>query len=54
MAKTTSPKTPDSDVGFIYRPYITLPNGTVIWARNYGKRAFKIPISADNDNGSKK
>lgn len=31
--------------GFIFRPYITLPNGTVIWARNYGIRAFRIPVT---------
>lgn len=45
---TATPKAPASP-GFIYRPYITLPDGRVIWAKNYGKRAFKIPI-ADNDN----
>lgn len=26
----------------IFRPYRTLPNGEVIWARNYGLRAFPI------------
>jgi hypothetical protein len=33
-----------SEVKYVFRPYITLPNGTTIYARNYGKRAFKIPI----------
>lgn len=46
MAEAT-PKTP-AEPGYIYRPYITRPDGTVIWAKNYGKKAFKIPI-ADND-----
>lgn len=34
----------DKPKGYIYRPYITLQNGRVIWARHYGKRAFRIPI----------
>lgn len=34
---------------YIYRASITLPNGKVIFARQYGKKAFKIPI-ASNDN----
>lgn len=33
---------------FVFRPWITLANGTVIYAKHYGKRAFKIPVS---DNG---
>ena len=32
---------------YIYRPWITLPNGTRIFARNYGKRVFRILI--DNE-----
>lgn len=27
---------------YIYRPYITLKNGQRIFAKNYGKRAFRI------------
>jgi hypothetical protein len=42
------PETP----AFIYRASMTLPNGTVIYARNYGKKAFKIPVAA-NDNAEK-
>lgn len=34
---------------FVYRASITLPNGKVIFARQYGKKAFKIPVPA-NDN----
>jgi hypothetical protein len=49
---TTAPKK-KPDTGFIYRPYITLPNGKVIWASTYGKRAFRIPVG-DNDNAPKK
>lgn len=32
---------------YIYRPYITLKDGRVIWASSYGKRAFRIPVSDD-------
>lgn len=28
---------------YIYRPYITV-KGKKIYARNYGKKAFKIPV----------
>lgn len=28
----------------VYRPWITLPNGKRIFARNYGLRAFPIPV----------
>ena len=40
---------PAGNAGFIYRPYRTLPNGTVLWAKNYGLKAWKIPIGV-NDN----
>lgn len=36
--------------GFIFRPYITLPNGRIIFARNYGLKAFKISVRAANEN----
>lgn len=51
MATTTeTPKQSGGDnSGYIFRPYITLPSGKVLWARNYGLRAFRIPVS-DNDN----
>lgn len=29
---------------YIYRPWTTLKDGTRVYARNYGKKAFKIPI----------
>jgi hypothetical protein len=29
---------------WIYRPWITLRNGTRVYARNYGKRAFKLLV----------
>ena len=38
------PAPADKPKGYIYRPYITLQNGVVIWAKHYGKRAFRIPI----------
>jgi len=53
MAAPSEKKKPSSTAGYIFRPYITLPNGTTIWAKNYGLRAFKIPV-ADNDNASAK
>lgn len=46
MAPRTSAPA-DNPKGYIYRPYITLPNGTVIWAKTYGKRAFRIPVGDD-------
>ncbi len=38
---------PKDDDGqeFIFRASITLPDGTTIYAKNYGLRAFKIPVS---------
>ena len=30
----------------IFRPYRTLPNGKVLWARNYGLRAWPIWVDA--------
>ncbi len=50
MAK---PKTPPDSPAYIYRASITLPNGKVIYARNFGKRAFKIPVP-NNDNEPRK
>lgn len=40
---------PPEQPAYIYRASITLPNGKVIFARQYGKKAFKIPV-ANNDN----
>jgi hypothetical protein len=31
---------------WIFRPYITLRNGRVLWAHWYGLRAFRIWVSA--------
>ncbi len=31
------------DVAYIYRPWITV-NGIKIYATQYGKKAFKIPV----------
>lgn len=41
-------------VSYIYRASILLPNGTRIYAKQFGKRAFKIPVSPDNDNDDDK
>lgn len=35
--------------GFIFRPWTTTRDGKVIWARNYGLRAFRIPVSGRKD-----
>ena len=32
-------------VRYIYRTYITCKDGTRIYARNYGKKAFRIPMT---------
>ena len=32
------------DKRYIYRPWITLADGTRIYAKAYGKRAFRIPV----------
>lgn len=34
-------------VGFIFRAWITRKDGTKDWARDHGKRAWRIPIYAD-------
>jgi hypothetical protein len=48
-AMATKPEKPPEFPAYIYRASITLPNGKVIFARQYGKKAFKIPV-AHNDN----
>lgn len=30
--------------GYIFRPYITLKDGTVLWAKQFGKKAWRIPV----------
>lgn len=39
----------DSSVAYIFRPYITLRDGTRLYAKAFGHKAFKIPVSADNE-----
>jgi hypothetical protein len=41
MKKT---KSKEKEIQYIFRPYITLKDGRVIWASQYGKKAFKIPV----------
>ena len=43
MSKTSLEK----DKIVIYRPWITLKNGTRIYAKNYGKKVFRIVISPE-------
>lgn len=35
-------------VAYIYRPYRTLPDGRIIWARHYGLKAWRIPVYDDD------
>lgn len=34
----------EDDCEYIYRPWITLPDGRRIFAKNYGKKAFRISV----------
>lgn len=43
-------KMPKSAAGFIFRPWIRLKDGTIVYAKSYGKKAFKIPVG---DKGEK-
>ncbi len=36
--------TPQDEVMYVFRPYITLKNGRKLYASAYGKRAWKIPV----------
>ena len=38
----------DSSVAYIFRPYITLRDGTRLYAKVFGHKAFKIPVYADS------
>lgn len=35
----------EESVRYIYCAYITLKDGTRIYARSYGKKAFRIPVT---------
>lgn len=37
-------KSNNVDYEIIFRPYITLKNGTILWARQVGKKAFPIKV----------
>jgi hypothetical protein len=47
-AKAASRKGPEPP-GYIFRASITLRTGEVIYAKDYGLKAFRIPVGA-NDN----
>ena len=34
----------DTQPKYIFRPYITKKDGTKIYAKDYGLRAFRIPV----------
>ena len=40
---------PSPSPEYIFRASITLPDGTVLYAKKFGKRAFRIPISPDKE-----
>jgi len=46
MARKKEGKQPETE--FIYRPFITLRNGKVLWAHQVGKKAFRIPVKDKN------
>lgn len=33
-------------IGYIFRTSITLKDGTKIYAKDYGKKAFRIPLNS--------
>lgn len=35
------------NISYIYTAYITRPDGSRIYAKQYGKKAFRIPVPAD-------
>ena len=35
-----------SNIGYIFRAWITDKNGNRIYAKDYGKRAFRIPVGS--------
>lgn len=37
----------EKDKIVIYRPWITLKNGTRIYAKNYGKKVFRLVINPE-------
>lgn len=36
--------TPEDDGMYVYRAFITLKNGRRLYARDYGKKAWRIPV----------
>ena len=36
-------------VYYIFRPFMTLRDGRIIYASQYGKKAFRIPVSNPKD-----
>ena len=51
--KPPSDSEPPGEPTYIFRPWRRLPDGTVLWAKQFGKKAWRIPVSA-NDNPGKK
>lgn len=37
----------DANVEYIYTAYITKKDGTRVYAKTYGKKAFRIPITKE-------
>lgn len=38
---------PENDNEFIYRPWRRDSKGNILWAKHYGKKAWKIPVDPD-------
>jgi len=42
----SSPGTVPEAITYIYRPYFRKKDGTIVWAKTYGKKVFRIPVEA--------
>lgn len=46
-----NPRKEEDDVTWIFRPYYRhKKTGKLIWAKNYGKKAWRIPVSSPPHN----
>ena len=45
-----APKKTDDEPTYIYRPYKKRPDGTLDWAKNHGKKAWRIPVKTNDNN----
>lgn len=45
MSHIEQPEAPAGKTRVIFRPWITKPDGTKLYARNYGLKAFRIELT---------